>query len=69
MDGMYCCSYMRFTVRACIVAAVVGLVLFAAVSLAGAQTRGEERGGADVRGMADDGCLHSAADGTVTVRP
>ena len=38
MDGLYCCSYMRFAVRACIVAAVVGLVLFAAVSLAGAQT-------------------------------
>jgi len=38
MDGMYCCSFMRFAVRACIVAAVVGLVLFAAVSLAGAQT-------------------------------
>ena len=42
MDGMYCCSYMRFAVRAGIVAAVVGLALFAAASLAGAQTGGAE---------------------------
>lgn len=42
MDGMYCCSYMRFAVRAGIVAAVLGLVLFAAASLAGAQTGGAE---------------------------
>ena len=42
MDGMYCCSYMRFAVRAGLVAAVVGLVLFAAASLAGAQTEGAE---------------------------
>ena len=38
MDGMYCCSYARFAVRAGIVAAIVGVVLFAAASLAGAQT-------------------------------
>ena len=42
MDGMYCCSYMRFAVRAGLVAAVVGLVLFAAASLAGAQTAAAE---------------------------
>ena len=42
MDGMYCCSYARFAVRAGIVAAIVGVVLFAAASLAGAQTIGTE---------------------------
>lgn len=35
MDGMYCCSYARFAVRAGIVAAIVGVVLFVAASLAG----------------------------------
>ena len=42
MDGMYCCSYMRFAVRAGLVVAVVGLMLFAAASLAGAQTAAAE---------------------------
>ena len=42
MDGMYCCSYARFAVRAGIVAAIVGVVLFAAATLAGAQTIGTE---------------------------
>ena len=42
MDGIYCCSYGRFAVRAGVVAAVVGVVLFAAASLAGAQTTGTE---------------------------
>lgn len=66
MDGMYCCSYMRLAVRAGIVAAVVGLVLFAAASLAGAQVRGAEPRIHVISGMAGDGCLHSAADVTVT---
>ena len=79
MDGMYCCSYARFAVRAGIVAAVVALALFAAVSLAGAQTVGaeptftkdvfSEPGTCVIRGMANDGCFHSAADVTVTVTP
>ena len=54
MDGMYCCSYMRFALRAGLVAAVVGLVLFAAASLAGAQTAGAEPTFTkDVRPIAD----------------
>ncbi len=79
MDGLYCCSYMRFAVRAGIVAAVVALVLFAAVSLAGAQTAGagpafttavfSEPETCVIRGMADDRNLDSAADVTVTVTP
>ena len=79
MNDIYCCSYIRFAVRAGIVAAVVGLVLFAAASLAGAQTAGTEPtvttarfsapGTCVIRGMADDGYLYSAADVTVDVTP
>ncbi|MYD84895.1 MAG: hypothetical protein F4018_09625 [Acidobacteria bacterium] len=72
MDGMYCCSYARFAVRAGIVAAIVGVVLFAAASLAGAQTIGTETsqpGTHVIRGLADDGCLYAAADVAVTFTP